>query len=132
MFAARAASMARLKATSPVLKTRGPWSRMIRTAPAASARHASSDSVRRRFELASESAYTVATTDAGCTGGRRRWRPNSRENASQTATPRTLLPSLSSLGEYTPIPSCPGKTATIPPETPLFAGIPTRKSHDPA
>ena len=46
--------------------------------------------------------------------------------------PRTVLPSASRRGEKTPIPSLPGSTAKIPPETPLLAGRPTETSHSPA
>ena len=35
-------------------------------------------------------------------------------------------------GDHTPIPSWPGRTARIPPDTPLFAGRPTSNSHSPA
>jgi len=47
-----------------------------------------------------------------------------REKASHTRMPRTLLPRGSSKGENTPMPSCPGSTAMMPPETPLLAGMP--------
>jgi len=63
---------------------------------------------------------------------RRKWRLKSRERSVHTATPRTLLPRASSGGENTPMPSCPGKTAMMPPATPLFAGMPTAYTHSPA
>ena len=50
----------------------------------------------------------------------------------QTSTPRTLLPWRSSGGEKTAIPSWPGSTASTPPPTPLFAGMPTSTTHSPA
>jgi len=43
----------------------------------------------------------------------------------QTRMPRTLLPCASMGGEKTATPICPGITAMMHPETPLFAGIPT-------
>ena len=66
------------------------------------------------------------TAESDGRGARRKWSSSSSESASQTATPRTLLPRASSGGEKTPIPSCPGSTARMPPDTPLFAGSPTR------
>ena len=54
--------------------------------------------------------------------------------AGTTGTTVSILPSAavvgvprsSSAGENTPMPSCPGSTAMMPPPTPLLAGIPTR------
>ena len=46
------------------------------------------------------------------------------DNSWQTFIPRTLLPSSSNGGEKTPRPNSEGRTAVIPPPTPLFAGNP--------
>ncbi len=51
---------------------------------------------------------------------------------SLAATARTLLPSSSIGGLNTPMPNWPGLAATRPPDTPLFAGRPTRSIHSPA
>ena len=51
-------------------------------------------------------------------------RSKARESSLQTRMPRKLLPRASSGGEKTPMPSWPGSTAMMPPETPLLAGMP--------
>jgi hypothetical protein len=53
-------------------------------------------------------------------------RPKWVDSISQTFSPRTLLPWSSSGGEKVPSPSCAGSAATMPPPTPLLAGMPTR------
>ena len=62
----------------------------------------------------------------------RKCRPSRSERLRHTRTPRTLLPRASNSGEYTPMPSWPGSTATMPPPTPLLAGMPTALTQSPA
>ena len=56
----------------------------------------------------------------------------SAESFSNARTPRLLLPCLSSRGENTAMPTCPGSTPMSPPATPLLAGMPTVVSQSPA
>ena len=53
-------------------------------------------------------------------------------NISNASDPAWLLPLSSSAGDHTQMPHCPGKIATMPPPTPLFAGSPTRNAKSPA
>ena len=92
-----------------------------------------SGSLRRRFELmraevvlGAQRRRAPSAARAGSAGR------SPRDRSRQTATPRTLLPRASRRGEKTPMPSCPGSTASTPPATPLFAGMPTQYTHSPA
>ena len=69
---------------------------------------------------------------AGDSAAVNRWRSIALERSRQTATPRTLFPCPSSGGDQTAIPSWPGRTARMPPDTPLLAGRPTPTNHSPA
>src|SRR5699024_55201 len=60
-----------------------------------------------------------------------RFMPRTREMWKQARWPRTLLPAESNLGEKVPRAPLPGAMATMPPETPDFAGRPISNSHSP-
>ena len=77
----------------------------------------------------SSSTFAARAPDvASCS----RCRPKRSASRSHASTPRTLLPAASSSGLNSPMPNCPGLTASTPPDTPLLAGRPTRSIHAPA
>ena len=81
--------------------------------------------VVRALQASHEAPHRSRIADFPKPGRLKMCRSQARDRALQTLMPRTLFPCLSSRGEKTPMPSCPGRTATIPPATPLFAGRPT-------
>src|SRR4029077_20249491 len=77
-------------------------------------------------------SYTARKVARESRDTERKCSPSCSDRLRHTRTPRTLLPLASSSGEYVPIPSCPGSTATMPPPTPLLAGMPTALTQSPA
>ncbi len=79
----------------------------------------------------SSAVVTRVTVEPGSAGLSMRWSPYRRDIASSAAWPRTEPPVASSGGLYVANPKRAGPTAMSPPETPLLAGSPTRRSQSP-
>jgi len=74
--------------------------------------------VRVRRDAARRRSKRARIGDSAARAARKACSSSSSESALHTATPRTLLPRASSRGEKTPIPNCPGSTASKPPAIP--------------
>ena len=87
---------------------------------------------RRRAERGAGTVTRTLALRASAAGSCSRCRPRRSDSNWHASTPATVFPRASSGGLKSPIPNCPGLTASSPPDTPLLAGSPTRSIQSPA